>query len=55
MSPQKPQFRLIRSSRLPMKPVTPEGPGQRCVKVYAVTKTVIEKEKKNLVDGTGTG
>jgi hypothetical protein len=46
MSPQQPQFRLIRSSRLPMKPVTPEGPGRRCVKVGAVTKTVIEKEKK---------
>ena len=46
MSPQQPKVCRIRSSRLPMKPVTPEGPGRRCVKVSAVTKTVIEKEKK---------
>ena len=47
MTPQQPQFRLIRSSRLPMRPVTPEGPGRRCVKVCAVTK-------KKLFDGIGT-
>ena len=40
------EFRLIRSSRLPMKPVTPEGPGWRCIKMCSVTNTVIEKEKK---------
>ncbi len=33
--PQKPQVCLIRPSRLPMRPVTPKGPGWRCVKVFA--------------------
>jgi hypothetical protein len=48
MSPQQPKVCRIRSSRLPMKPVTPEGPGRRCVKVCAWRIRWIEKEKKPL-------
>jgi hypothetical protein len=48
MNPQQPQVCLIRSNRLPMKPVTPEGPARRCVKVWAWQIRWIEKEKKPL-------
>ena len=48
------QVCLIRSNRLPMRPVTPEGPGRRCVKVCAVTNTVNRKGKKKVSDGIGT-
>ena len=34
--PSATQFCLIRPSRLPMRPVTPEGPGRRCIKVCLI-------------------
>jgi hypothetical protein len=42
MSPRQPKFCVIRSNRLPMRPVTPEGPERSCIKVcrflYSNTK-----------------
>ena len=55
MNPQQPQFRLIRSSRLPMKPVTPEDLGWRCIKCLLVDDTYGESvREKNLSDGRRT-
>ncbi len=51
MSPHQRQFCLIRSSRLPMIPITPGGPGRICAKVCAWLIRWIGEEK-NLSDGT---